>query len=239
MIRPRFYNHSIKCHSTEKNSWRKGKRLIDKSDKSTSRIKNDHLEVWTEFLSIFLSCCRIIFSLSWFTCALGIFELETYPYRADGWLSEMSTPELLRVILFLLENWEAFWLWFPMASATSLMGRLRAARYYFLDSTPLEWYWLISSINFSSSSSNLCNSFLSYSFFLPTSMIVWACSVYMPANFSFQYCIYFSLACCDYSATFRFFSLCTVRNSRSISFNLFVCSIDMFLTSLASSNLTR
>lgn len=97
--------------------------------------KIDHLEVCIALLSIFLSCCKITFNLSWLTCALG--NLGTsLSMDLLGWF-ELSRAELLMVILFLLDIIEALFELF-IASATSFTGKLKAARYYFLLSIPCE-----------------------------------------------------------------------------------------------------
>jgi hypothetical protein len=127
----------------------------------------------------------------------------------------------------------------PIASATSLTGMLIAARYYFLDSTPWEWYLLISSISLISSYYIFDSSFLFYYFYLPSLTTFCACYVYIPASFSFQNCIYLSLAAWDSSATFRLFCCCPVRKSLYISLMRRLCMSDCCLSSLASSSLTR
>lgn len=136
--------------------------------------KKDHLEVWMALLSIFFNCCKMTLSLSWLTCALGSLGISLSIDR-DVWL-ELSNAELLIVMLFLLDIIDAF-LELPMASATYLTGRLRAARYYFLLSMCWEWYWLISYISLSSYSYNFCSYFFPSYFCLATSTIVCACSV--------------------------------------------------------------
>jgi len=129
-------------------------------------VKIDQREVWIAVLSIFFSCCKIILSLSWLTCALGSLKLAASTYLGDLFY-RVDSCETFKVILFLRDKLDALLIELFIASATSFTGMLIAARYYFLDSTPLEWYWLISSISFSSSSSSLWSSFLSSYFFFP------------------------------------------------------------------------
>lgn len=142
-------------------------------------LKNYHLEVCRAFLSTFFICFKTSFSLSWLTCALG--NLLVSPYLGLGLSSSREERrELLMVMLLRLstaDNWELFLLLSIMASATSLTGRLKAARYSFLDYIPWEWYWLIYSMSLISSSSSLLSSLLMCSFSLPIWITFLACSV--------------------------------------------------------------
>lgn len=101
-----------------------------------------HLEEYVWLRYIFFNCFRIIFSLASFTVVFGSFMLfpsDLSEPSVDLLSSILSFPPTLDVLIsFFLSVCK------PMASATSLTGRLKAARYYFLDSTCWEWNLFIS-----------------------------------------------------------------------------------------------
>lgn len=136
------------------------------------------------------------------------------------------------------------WLYFrsedcPIASATSLTGKLNAAKYYFLVSTYCECSLLIYSSIFTSYFWSSYSYFILSSFFLLISITFWACSRYKLPIFYFQYCMYLYLAFTESSAIFFFLSFWCDRNWRSISSIFFLCSCEIFFNSRASSSLTR
>lgn len=103
------------------------------------------------------NCFNITLSLAWLTLVFGILSYEL--------LSKVLILELLSSYkLDLFANLFSSFLidlgasYYPIASATSFTGKLKAARYYFLDSTCWVWNLFISSIsrNYYSYSSFSC-----------------------------------------------------------------------------------
>ena len=211
--------------------------------KNTGRSNSNQFlaEKLESLLSIFFNCERIIFSLAWFTLALGSL-IEELSIDFLWWSSWSSYLDLLTLIeelandlfILLLSSEDC-----PIASATSLTGKLKAAKYSFLDSTSWEWALLISSKSLIYSYSKFLSSFFLFYFSFIALTKLCACSVYNAWSFSFQYFWNRSFACCDSSATFFFFSFWADWNYRYISLSFLLCSIETFLTSLASSSLTR
>lgn len=140
---------------------------------------------YLSFLSNRLSYFRIIFSFSWFTDELGTLNIL---YLSSGSLSlniELYIDMLEKLwvkppnfwgfaisefILFIYFCYELSIEWLPSnelldrfkASATSFTGKLKAAKYYFLDSSCFVCTWFIFSSNWTYCSlSSLSRSFFS------------------------------------------------------------------------------